>query len=197
MDPPSPTKPAMAPDMPIFPASPERAKQTHGTPTPQSPSHTNLRMSPLRSSHRRNDSDVSVQSLAARFESLEVKDFKEAQQKYARSLERMKMKQAAELQQLESKYTERLKRQEARIEQMMEELRLAKAANENVVSKEHWDKQRQEYREAGKKWEETANITREAHKQALRKIVRRARQPEKELTNKFCRMHSPRTKPPS
>lgn len=172
MDPPSPSKFPMSPGMPLFPVSPERmagSKPPYGT--PQSPSLQGIRMSPLRSSHRRNDSDVSVQGLAARFETLDVKDHREAQQKFAQAIEKIQLKHANEIRLLENQYQERLSRQEVRIEQMLEAERAAKQAKENVVSKDDWDKQRKEYREAQKKWEAKANEVNDLRKQAERKAV--------------------------
>src|SRR5689334_17841624 len=89
--PPSPTKLAMSPSMPVFPSSPERTKTSLGDSVVLSPSATRrgsrsgspLREgSPLRSSHRRTDSEVSVAGLATMFETLEVKDPREARDRY-------------------------------------------------------------------------------------------------------------------
>ncbi|KAF2010859.1 hypothetical protein BU24DRAFT_427063 [Aaosphaeria arxii CBS 175.79] len=188
MDPPSPSKNPMSPGMPVFPVSPERlagTKPLYGAPSsPQSPALSSpLRMSPLRSSHRRNDSDVSVHGLAARFETLDVKDHKEAQQRFAQAIDKIKVKHLSEMRALEKQYQDRLCRQEQRIEQMVEAEKAAKEAVQNVVSKDDWDRQRKEYREAQKKWEGKANEVNDLRKLAERK-AHEATHENKVLVNK-------------
>ena len=161
MDPPSPSKFPMSPGMPLFPVSPERAagtKPLYGAPSAaQSPSLPDLRLSPLRK-HRRNDSDVSVQGLAAMFENLEVKDFKEAQAKYLKALEKQKDAHDKEMRAMHLKHTGDLARQELRIEQLRnvdKELREWKDVHHGCPGRAEMDKARQESREAISKWERT------------------------------------------
>lgn len=162
MDPPSPSKFPMSPGMPLFPVSPERAagtKPLYGAPSAaQSPSLPDLRTSPLRKQHRRNDSDVSVHGLAAMFENLQVKDFKEAQAKYLKALEKQKEAHDKEMRVLHQKHVGDLARQDLRIEQLRnvdKELREWKDAHVGCGGRAEFDKARQESREAIAKWERT------------------------------------------
>ncbi|KAF2194614.1 hypothetical protein K469DRAFT_650524 [Zopfia rhizophila CBS 207.26] len=171
MDPPSPSKFPMSPGMPIFPVSPERVagtKPPYSGPAPSSPSLPDLRTSPLRSlSHRRKDSDVSVHGLAAMFENLEVKDFKEAQATYMKALQKQKTKHVNEVKDIETKHRQAVGRYEIRLEELNGELKRAKEAlKEETFTREQWDKQRKEHREAEGKWEEAAKHQKEKRTQA-------------------------------
>ncbi|KAJ4288581.1 hypothetical protein N0V90_011818 [Kalmusia sp. IMI 367209] len=142
----------MSPPMPLFPVSPERAagtKPPYGP--PQSPSLLDLRTSPLRK-HRRNDSDVSVQGLAAMFENLEVKDFKEAQAKYMVALQKEKTKHAAEISKLE-RNNQMNGRYKIRVEELEMEMKRMVKEHQNCVSREDHDDYRKQTRETIAKWE--------------------------------------------
>ncbi|CAI6336598.1 unnamed protein product [Periconia digitata] len=157
MEPPSsPTKfPMSPPGMPVLSASPERAaamRSPHGGSNPQSPSIPDLRTSPLRR-HRRNDSDVSVHGLAAMFENLEVKDFKEAQAKYTNALQKERTKHASEVRQMEKDYALGMSRRQVRIEELEAQLGHMIQNHKNCISKDVWDAARKEQREAISKWE--------------------------------------------
>ncbi|KAF2736349.1 hypothetical protein EJ04DRAFT_542567 [Polyplosphaeria fusca] len=176
MDPPSPSKfqfPA-SPGMPLFAVSPERVAGTrppYNGPAPPSPSLPDLRPTPLRSmSHRRNDSDVSVHGLAAMFENLEVKDFKEAQAKYLNALQKQKTRHAAEMVDLENKHRQALSRYDLRADELKSDLKKAREANENTVSKDTWDKERQDHRAAIAKWDKALKESQEKRLHAESKI---------------------------
>jgi hypothetical protein len=176
MDPPSPTKFPMSPGMPLFPVSPERAAGTrppYGAPTAQSPSLPDLRLSPLRK-HRRNDSDISVQGLAAMFEHLEVKDFKEAQAKYTRALEKQKDAHEKDIQALSRKHQQDIMRHELRVEELRhaeKELRELRAEHEGCPSKKKWDAARQQQREADAQWMQKVKEIEEYKKVMEAKLV--------------------------
>jgi hypothetical protein len=161
MDPPSPSKFPMSPGMPLFPVSPERAagtKPPYGAPSTASPSLPDLRMSPLRNHHRRNDSDVSVHGLAAMFENLEVKDFKEAQTKYLKALEKQKDKHDAEMRLMHKNHDQKIQRLEARVDELRSadrQLRELRAEYEKCPKKEDLDKIRKESRDTISRWETT------------------------------------------
>ncbi|PVI01226.1 hypothetical protein DM02DRAFT_363542 [Periconia macrospinosa] len=156
MEPPSsPTKFPMSSGRPVFAASPERAtgvKSPFGGSNPQSPSLPDLRTSPLRR-HRRNDSDVSVHGLAAMFENLEVKDFKEAQAKYTQALQKEKTRHAAEIRQMEKDYALGMSRRQIRIEELEALLDQMVQNHKNCIPKDVWDAARKEQRDAISKWE--------------------------------------------
>lgn len=166
MEPPSPSKFPLSPAMPVFAVSPERAA------TAQSPSLPDLRTSPLRR-HRRNDSDVSVQGLAAMFENLEVKDFKEAQAKYMQALQRQKTKHAAEIRQMEKEHALGMSRRQVRIEELESELDRWKENHGDCKEKAVWDAARKEQREAITKWENAMKDSEEKRLQMHNKIVGR------------------------
>ncbi|OCK76423.1 hypothetical protein K432DRAFT_428738 [Lepidopterella palustris CBS 459.81] len=95
MDPPSFKFPA-SPGTPLFPLSPERVNGTRppysGGHLPQSPSLPELSTSPFgKSSHSRNNSDACVQSMVARFNSLEIRDHKEAHRRDEIAIKRAEM----------------------------------------------------------------------------------------------------------
>ncbi|KAF1950022.1 hypothetical protein CC80DRAFT_483382 [Byssothecium circinans] len=153
--PPSPSKFPMSPGMPVFAMSPERAagvNPLYRDSTPQSPSLPDLRTSPLRR-HRRNDSDISVHGLAAMFENLEVKDFKEAQAKYTQAMQNQKTKHAAEVRQMEKDYALAMSRRQVRIEELQAQLNSMAEIHQGCIPKDVWDAARKEQRDAISKWE--------------------------------------------
>ncbi|KAJ4335054.1 hypothetical protein N0V95_009011 [Ascochyta clinopodiicola] len=158
--PPSPSKLAMSPSMPHFPASPERAtgtKTSYGDSVVLSPTATRsgsrsgspLREgSPLRS-HRRNDSDVSVHGLAVMFETLEVKDPREARDRYQALL----AKDRAKFEKIEKEYAMSSSRKEVRIEELKNELKAAKEELDLAVSRDAYEKERKAHKANVAKWE--------------------------------------------
>ncbi|CAO2652509.1 Nn.00g007920.m01.CDS01 [Neocucurbitaria sp. VM-36] len=164
MDPPSPSKLAMSPGMPIFPVSPERVAGTrplYGEPVQMSPSAPNLRtLSPLRNSHRRNDSDVSVQGLAVMFENLEVKDSKEAAKRFKDALEKEKARNTERLNKIEKEHARKekehelaLSRRDVRIDELQSKLEEAEQRNEAGVTKAQYEKERKAHKANVAQWE--------------------------------------------
>lgn len=171
MDPPSPTKLAMSPGMPIFAVSPERVQGTkprYSGPAPQSPSLPDLRTSPLRK-HRRGDSSVS--SLASMFENLGVKDPKDVHAGYLQAMEKQKARHANELQDTQKKYEDKIQRLEIRNEELKGEVKELRNHSAETVSKEAWDSQRKDHREAIAKWEESMRWSEGRRKEFERKAV--------------------------
>ncbi|KAL5373630.1 hypothetical protein DPSP01_012567 [Paraphaeosphaeria sporulosa] len=169
----------MSPPMPLFPVSPERAAGTrspYGPPSAQSPSLPDLRTSPLRK-HRRNDSDVSVQGLAAMFENLDVKDFKEAQAKYMVALQKEKTKHAAEITKMERKI-QMLERYRVRAEELDEEKKRTAKEHDNCVSRDVYEKCRKDQRDAISKWENAFRNKEEEREQLNAKIEKLKRNNE-------------------
>lgn len=158
--------------MPLFPVSPERAagtKPPYGPPSAASPSLSDLRTSPLRK-HRRNDSDVSVQGLAAMFENLEVKDFKEAQAKYVVAMQKEKSKHAAEITKMERKF-QMMERYRVRVDELEQELKRMTHEHDGCVSRDLYDRSRKESRDAIAKWENAFKRVEEHKEQWDAKIV--------------------------
>ncbi|KAJ4360359.1 uncharacterized protein N0V89_000921 [Didymosphaeria variabile] len=183
MSPPSPSKsPAkfpMSPPMSLFPVSPERVASTkppYGTPSAQSPSLPDLRTSPLRK-HRRNDSDVSVHGLAAMFENLEVKDFKEAQAKYMVALQKEKTKHAAEITKMERKY-QMMERYRVRVDELEHELKRKAQEHDGCIARDTYDKCRKDNRDAIAKWENAFKHVEEQREQMNAKIAKLSRNNE-------------------
>ncbi|KZM20319.1 hypothetical protein ST47_g8463 [Ascochyta rabiei] len=158
--PPSPSKLAMSPSMPHFPTSPERLagkKTSYGDSVVLSPTATRsgsrsgspLREgSPLRS-HRRNDSDVSVHGLAVMFETLEVKDPREARDRYQALI----AKDRAKFEKIEKEYAMSSSRKEVRIEELKNELKAAKEELDLAVSRDAYEKERKAHKANVAKWE--------------------------------------------
>jgi hypothetical protein len=168
----SPSKFPMSPPMPLFPVSPERAAGTRspfGIPSAQSPSLSDLRTSPLRK-HRRNDSDVSVQGLAAMFENLEVKDFKEAQAKYLVALQKERTKHAADMTKMERKY-QMMERYRVRVDELEQELKRKAQEHDGCVPREVYDRYRKDNRDAIAKWEQAFKRVEEQNEQREAKMV--------------------------
>ncbi|KAL1598791.1 hypothetical protein SLS60_007933 [Paraconiothyrium brasiliense] len=165
--------------MPLFPVSPERTagtKPPYGPPPAQSPSLPDLRTSPLRK-HRRNDSDVSVQGLAAMFENLEVKDFKEAQAKYMVALQKEKTKHAAEITKLERKY-QMMERYRVRVDELEHELKRKAQEHDSCIARETYEKCRKDNRDAIAKWENAFKHVEEQREQMNAKIAKLSRNNE-------------------
>ncbi|KAF2442670.1 hypothetical protein P171DRAFT_363804 [Karstenula rhodostoma CBS 690.94] len=168
----------MSPPMPLFPVSPERAAGTRSPydPSAQSPSLPDLRTSPLRK-HRRNDSDVSVQGLAAMFENLEVKDFKEAQAKYMVALQKEKTKHATEMTKMERKF-QMMERYRVRVDELEHELKRMAKEHDGCVSRDFYDKARKDSRDAIAKWENTFKGVEEQREQWNAKMAKLSRNNE-------------------
>ena len=170
--------------MPIVAASPERAT---GAKSPlghagSSPSTPNLRStSPLRPhSHRRNDSDVSVQILAGMFENLEVKDPREACKRFKDLLEKEKTRNAERLSKLEKEHAKRerdhemsMSRREIRIEELKSQLEQANGSLEVGVSKDRYEKEHKAHKAAIDKWESVFKQNEEKWRQQQAKLVSR------------------------
>ncbi|KAH3916563.1 hypothetical protein HBI56_047400 [Parastagonospora nodorum] len=170
MDPPSPSKLGMSPPWKPFALSPERAAGTippYDGPLPQSPSAPLLSsippLSPTRSPnrspirgpmHRRTDSDVSVQGLAVMFEGLEVKDPREAVQRYKQMLEKEKSKWAEKFHRHEKDHSTILERKALRIEELESELAQARSSLQVGVSKDQYEKEWKAHKANVKKWEQ-------------------------------------------
>ncbi|KAF2120290.1 hypothetical protein BDV96DRAFT_642129 [Lophiotrema nucula] len=183
----------MSPGMPIFPVSPERVAGTrppYNGPAPPSPSLPDLR--PLRTlSHRRNDSDVSVHGLAAMFENLEVKDFKEAQSKYLAALQKQKTKHAKEIVDMENRHRLAIGRFEVRCDELKSDLKRAQEVTKDTIDKHVWDKERQDHREALAKWEKALAKENERRKQIEAKLeaVAPKYQSMKTAAEQYKKMH--------
>ena len=128
-----------------------------------------MRTSPLRK-HRRNDSDISVQGLAAMFENLEVKDFKEAQAKYMVALQKEKSKHAAEMTKMERKF-QMMERYRVRVDELEQELKRITQEHEGCVARDLYDRSRKESRDAIAKWENAFKRVEEHKEQWDAKIV--------------------------
>lgn len=102
--------------------------------------------------HRRNDSDISVQGLAAMFENLEVKDFKEAQAKYLVAMQKERTKHAAEIAKLE-RTIQMNGRFKVRVEELEAEMKHMLKGHNSCVSREDHDDYRKQTRESIAKWE--------------------------------------------
>jgi hypothetical protein len=188
MDPPpplSPNKMPFSPGMPIFPASPDRAASikspfgNSGSPV-MSPSAPNLRSnSPLRQhTHRRNDSDVSVQALAGMFENLEVKDPREACKRFKDLLEKEKIRNTEKISKLEKEHAKRerdlemsLGRRDVRIDELKNQLEQANGSLEVGVTKERYEKEHKAHKDAITKWELAFKQNEERWRQQQAKVV--------------------------
>ncbi|KAF2749405.1 hypothetical protein M011DRAFT_517980 [Sporormia fimetaria CBS 119925] len=166
MDPPSPSKLAISPGMPLFPVSPERVagtKPPYDGPPPQSPSLPDMRTSPIRK-HRRGDSTVS--SMTSMFENLGVNDPREAHDKYMQTFQKQEAKHAMDMKELQRKHAEAIARLEIRNEELGSALKAAKNALAETMPRDEWDRQRQDHREAIAKWENAMIHSEEKRKQA-------------------------------
>jgi hypothetical protein len=165
MDPPSPLKLAMSPPWKPFVLSPERAAGTippYGEPFPQSPSAPLLSSipplsptrSPLRSTHRRTDSDGSVQGLAIMFEGMEVKDPREAAQRYKQMLDKEKTRWIEKLSRQDKEHAIIVERRNLRIEELESALATARTELQVGVSREQYEKEYKANKANVKKWEQ-------------------------------------------
>jgi hypothetical protein len=104
--------------------------------------------------HRRTDSDVSVQGLAVMFEGLEVKDPREAAQRYKLMLEKEKAKWVEKLNRHDKDHAVTLERKALRIEELESELAQAKASLQVGVSREQYEKEWKANKANVKRWEQ-------------------------------------------
>ena len=81
------------------------------------------------------------------FENLDVQDFKEAQTRYLNSLEKQKAKHTAIVKEMERKHAQALGRHEVRIDELTSELKRAKDALKDSITRSQWDDFRQECRD--------------------------------------------------
>jgi hypothetical protein len=168
MDPPSPSKLGMSPPWKPRVASPEHLGREvpYGEPLLQSPSMPHLgaipplsptrspTRSPIRSQHRRTDSDVSVQGLATMFEGLEVKDPREAVQRYKQLLDKEKLRFVDKLKRQEKEHTMSVERRALRIEELESELALARSQLQAGVSRAQYEKEYMDNKANVKRWEQ-------------------------------------------
>jgi hypothetical protein len=161
----------MSPPWKPFALSPERVSgmiPPYGEPLPQSPSAPLLSsmvppLSPTRSPsrspvrspmHRRTDSDVSVQGLANLFETLEVKDPREAAQRYKRMLDVEKQKWIEKLNRREKEHASSMERKALHIEDLESQLAQAKTNLQVGISREQYEKEWKANKANVKKWEQ-------------------------------------------
>jgi hypothetical protein len=104
--------------------------------------------------HRRTDSDVSVQGLAVMFEGLEVKDPREAAQRYKQMLEKEKLKWTEKFNRHEKDHGAILERKALRIEELESELAQARSSLQVGVSKDQYEKEWKAHKANVKKWEQ-------------------------------------------
>lgn len=105
------------------------------------------------------------------FENLGVKDTKEVQQNYMQMMQRQKSKHKKEVDDLEKRVRDIPQRYEMRIEELKASVRRLEMVAGDTISRELWDKQRQEHREAISKWEKAMQYSEEKRKQAEKKAV--------------------------
>ena len=104
--------------------------------------------------HRRTDSDVSVQGLATMFEGLEVKDPREAAQRYKQMLDREKIRWMDKFNRHEKDHSAILERKALRIEELESELAQARSSLQVGVSREQYEKEWKANQANVKKWEQ-------------------------------------------
>lgn len=104
--------------------------------------------------HRRTDSDVSVQGLATMFEGLEVKDPREAAQRYKQMLDKEKTKWLEKLNRHDKEHAAILERKALRIEELESELAQAKASLQVGVSRDQYEKEWKANKANVKRWEQ-------------------------------------------
>ncbi|USP80273.1 uncharacterized protein yc1106_07547 [Curvularia clavata] len=189
LDPPlpvSPNKMAFSPGMPVFPASPERStgvkalygESSNASPV-MSPSTPPFRgHSPLRHSHRRTDSDISVTALTGMFENLEVKDPREACRRFKELLDKERTKNAEKLAKIEKEHAKKekehemaLSRRDIRIEELKSELEHASGSLEVAITKERYEKERKANKAAINQWEAVFKQNEERWKGMQHKMV--------------------------
>jgi hypothetical protein len=149
MDSPSPSKLGHAPPW---------NQDVFGSPLPHSSSTPVLSAippsSPTRRHHQRTNSDVSVTSLAAKFENLGVKDHEEVARRYKQQLDEEKRKYNDRLSDHDRKHALVLERKAVRIEELESELAQARASLQVGVSKENYEKEFMAHKANVKKWEQ-------------------------------------------
>lgn len=144
-----------------------------------SPSTPPLRThSPLRHTHRRTDSDVSVTALTGMFENLEVKDPREASRRFKELLEKERMRNAEKLAKIEKEHAKKEKehemaisRRDIRIEELKSELEHASGSLEVAITKERYEKERKANKAAINQWETVFKQNEERWKGMQHKMV--------------------------
>jgi len=189
MDPPAPLSPnkmPFSPGMPIFPASPDRSAGTtskyggsqNGSPV-MSPSTPTLRPnSPLRHTHRRTDSDVSVTALTGMFENLEVKDPREACKRFKELLDKERIRNTEKLNKIAKEHAKKekehemaLSRRDMRIDELKSELEHASGSLDVAITKERYEKERKANKAAINQWETVFKQNEERWKNMQHKMV--------------------------
>jgi hypothetical protein len=105
------------------------------------------------------------------FENLDVKDTKEAHDKYMQIFEKQRMKHASEMSEMQRKHSEAIARLEIRNEELKSAVKVAQVAAEDKIPKGMFDKLRQENRETVAKWEEAMRRIEKEKKQAQKDAV--------------------------
>jgi hypothetical protein len=132
--------------------------------------------------HRRTDSDVSVQGLAVMFEGLEVKDPREAVQRYKQLLEREKAKWAEKLNRYEQGHAATMERKALRIEELESELAQAKASLQVGISREQYEKEWKANKANVKRWEQ---VFKEREDRWTADSIKAVRKPANNCTTHF------------
>jgi hypothetical protein len=147
-----------------------------------SPSTPPLRThSPLRHSHRRTDSDVSVTALTGMFENLEVKDPREACKRFKELLDKERIRNAEKLAKIEKEHAKKekehemaLSRRDIRIEELKSELEHASGSLDVAITKERYEKERKANKAAINQWETVFKQNEERWKGMQHKMVSKA-----------------------
>jgi hypothetical protein len=105
------------------------------------------------------------------FENLGLKDEKEARAKWLETCEKMREKHAREKSEMERKHSEAISRLEIRNEELKAAVKAARSAAEDTISRELWDKMRQEHRETIARWEQAMREQERRQKQLESKMV--------------------------
>ncbi|EDU43637.1 MAD multi-domain protein [Pyrenophora tritici-repentis] len=175
-----------SPGMPIFPASPDRGVGTalkyggsqNGSPV-MSPSTPTLRPnSPLRHTHRRTDSDVSVTALTGMFENLEVKDPREACKRFKELLDKERIRNGEKLNKIAKEHAKKekehemaLSRRDMRIDELKSELEHASGSLDMAITKERYEKERKANKAAINQWETVFKQNEERWKNMQHKMI--------------------------
>ena len=102
------------------------------------------------------------------FETLEVKDPREARERYLSLI----VKERAKFEKIENEYAMSASRKEVRIEELRSELKAAKEELEAGVSREAYEKERKSHKANVAKWEKVFKEREEAWKVSNAKLVR-------------------------
>ena len=101
------------------------------------------------------------------FETLEVKDPREARERYLSLI----VKERAKFEKIENEYAMSASRKEVRIEELRSELKAAKEELEAGVSREAYEKERKSHKANVAKWEKVFKEREDVWRQATAKVV--------------------------